>query len=352
MAVRVDGSGDVSGVSRISGGEPQSGITFDADGVGLAGVGKFPNVANPAEGDVLVYTGGAWVPSPLSLADIGDVSPAAPAGGDVLRYDTDANLWRPQPGPSAADFVPRAEYDAAVQSNQETFQKQLRQLDFATWQPVGNSTVVTQLGTEVTSIGTPEARSVSTTSVRDRQRRLLYPTTATTGTVAGIRHPHLQYFRDRGFHWTVEFGNDPTTTISSKRQFYGFRPVAGEIPNLAYTDTTNWVNTFFLGNDRTTSFSIYHAGSTGAPTRINLGTSFSPTNTTHWFRLRLSADSQGCYYKVTNRSTGAVAEGAITTNIPDADTLLTWNASVMTSTTAVRRHELGFVWAEMEFDLD
>jgi hypothetical protein len=66
MPVRLNGDGEVSGVASVSagGGAPEA-LQFLADGsLGVAGLGVFPAVADPEEGDVLIYdaAAGTWVP--------------------------------------------------------------------------------------------------------------------------------------------------------------------------------------------------------------------------------------------------------------------------------------------------
>lgn len=63
--------------------------------------GKLPEdpavfLANPQQGDCIVYDGEKWVPGAGgSLSAMSDVNTTGVTGGDVLTYDGDAEKWKP-----------------------------------------------------------------------------------------------------------------------------------------------------------------------------------------------------------------------------------------------------------------
>lgn len=289
------------------------------------------------------------------LDDLTDVDVSGAETGNALVYDNGTQLWTPGAVVAASDYAQdKEEFNS-------TFQKQIRQIDFMTVQPLGNATTFTQLGSAVTAAGTAGAVNVATAGIFARQRRIRYTTGGTNGNNAGWRHPHLQYFTGRGFTFTCEFGF--VTGTPNKRTWFGFTGVNAATVNTAY-DANNaaFANCFFVGSDTTdTNLCVYHNGPTGVMSRIDLGSDF-PANTgnSDWYGLRITGrtdqfDVSHFDYKVTNRSTGKVTEGTVSelnsSGTPAGGTLLTWRmlTNRAGTTNAV---DLGFVWVEMEFNLD
>jgi hypothetical protein len=151
--------------------------------------------------------------------------------------------------------------------------------------------------------------------------------------------------------FTSEFGYPNAN--ANKRDLVGFRNVAAVVPNTAFSAAgTTYSNHFFVGSDTTdANLCVYHAAGGAVPTRIDLGPSFPTSVSGNWYRVRIEGNSSGMFYRVRNRSTGAVAEGTVTSNIPGLNALLTWNvASSRAGTSAVL--DLGFVYFQMDFDLE
>jgi hypothetical protein len=299
--------------------------------------------------NVLIYNDGLslWESRGLDVSDISDVNLSGISNGDVLAYNTSSNTFVAQDPATLPTLLSSYE---TVADAEEKFQFALRNIDYGLVQPVGNSTTVTQVGTAVNAAGTASAVNVATATLFERQRKIRYTSGGTNGNNAGVRHPHLQFFRERGFLFTSEFGYGSSN--ANKRDLVGFRSTAADVPNTAYNTTGNtYHNTFFIGSDTTdANLCVYH-GAAATPTRIDLGPNFPATLANVWYRVRIEGDSNGFFYRVRNRSSGEVTEGTITTNIPSETTLLTWNVqSSRAGTNAVV--DLGFVYFQMAFDLE
>ncbi len=215
------------------------------------------------------------------------------------------------------------------------------------WNPPGNATTVPgAFGiTPLTANGTATARSVATTTLATRMRRIGYVSSATAGTFGGVRLNAAQFScgsglaDGSGFMLIERWVESDPAPVSGKRAFHGMTPT-GAFTNVEVTTKTNIVGITQLSTDATQWYWI-GAGST-AQSAIPVGTSIGApggSSTTAW-ELAIFAPNNiaNTYYlQLTNISTGVVATTSFnggSTLIPQSSTLLAWNAWATNNTTA------------------
>jgi hypothetical protein len=202
------------------------------------------------------------------------------------------------------------------------------------WSPPGNATTAPGVFgiSAFTASGTATARNVATTRMFTMIRRLGYVSSATAGSVAGVRVATAQYKIGGGdglggFFTVTRFGISDAVLVTGARTFLGVRNSTAAPTNVEPSTITNCIG---IGNGAAdTNFKMYYGGS-AAQTPIDLGANF-PANTTNidMYELALFSppNSSAIYYEVTRLNTGHVATGVITgtvgTQIPNTTSLLT-----------------------------
>lgn len=200
------------------------------------------------------------------------------------------------------------------------------------WQANGNSTASTIIGNAISANGTATTRNVATTNLFTSMRRLGYVSAGTAGSSSGLRTVSLQFWRgnanDRGgFHLICRFGISDASAVADARTFVGFVAQTTAIGNINPSTLLNMIG---VGNDNTdTNLQLMSNDGAGTASKVDLGASF-PANTrsTDMYELALFCPPNASYinYQVTNLTTGAIAEGTITTNIPASTQLLAFQA--------------------------
>ena len=204
------------------------------------------------------------------------------------------------------------------------------------WCPPGNAaTLPGVLGyTAPTTVGTVTARTVTTTSLFSRMRRLGVVSVATVGGLASIRVAVAQVTIGNGdgyggFHKVLRFGVSDAATVAGARMFIGMSSSVAAPTNVEPSALLNCIG---IGNGASdANLKLFYGGSV-AQTPINLGANF-PANTlsTDVYELVLfSPPNQNgvVHYRVTRLNTGDVAEGTLPTAngivLPSTATLLTY----------------------------
>ena len=159
-----------------------------------------------------IDTGGITIPYASS-------APTSPAADNVTVFCTEvANRAMPA-------FVGPSGLDTALQPL-------MGRNKIAVWNPPGNATsapgvfgfgaftVVSNGGTTFTT------RSVATTNVLTRMKRVAVVSTATAGTLGSLRDPQAQYTTGTGsglggFHYIARFATSDAATVSGARAFVG-----------------------------------------------------------------------------------------------------------------------------------
>lgn len=227
--------------------------------------------------------------------------------------------------------------------------------DTMRWEPVANAaTVTTGGGVAWTASGTATAVTIANTSLQSRTKRITYDTTATLGTVVGVRNAVLENHPIQGLRFTTTV-TQALSAAQTRRTFIGYGGLATQLSNNAFSNTTLFVNLFGFGYDTThTAWQFMHNDATGAPTLVDLGASFPCNNLTDVFRFEidtvpLTATTYSLKYKATNLVSTATT-GWVTVSsadIPAHNLALAGPQVTMVGTTATL-HGLGInkIYAE------
>lgn len=186
------------------------------------------------------------------------------------------------------------------------------------WNPPGNGTTVPGVvgfaAPTVTGF-TAAARTVATTNIFTRLRRLGYGSAATAGSI-GFWLNSYQYTVGSpttllgGFTYVVRFGISDAAAVAGARMFMGMR--ASNTPtNVEPSTLTNCIGVGHGASD--TTMKLYYGGS-AAQTPIDLGVNFpSNTRSEDPYELALFSpnNSGDVYWEVTNLKTGIATAGQI-----------------------------------------
>lgn len=268
--------------------------------------------------DHVIDNDGLLLPAPT-------LDPGAPEAGELRVYGKSicGRAFLKSIGPSGMD-VP---YQASLWAQR-----------LAIWNPPGNGTGVPGVFgmAAFTATGTVTTRTITTTQMFTRTRRLGYVSGATAGSLCGARLNSAQWTLGvpgtpafGGFFMAVRFGCSDAATVAGARQFVGVTSGTGAFTNVEPATLTNCIGVGHGAAD--TNLKIFYGGS-AAQTPIDLGATF-PANTlsADMYELVLYAPSNAnniVNYRVTRLNTGDVAEGTLTaatpgTQLPANTTLLT-----------------------------
>ena len=198
--------------------------------------------------------------------------------------------------------------------------------------PITNSTTPTLIGFgNASTTGTATARTQATTNAISRQKRVGYVSSATAGSLSGVRFGTATLSIgdgtfNGGFYYVCRFGISDAATVASPRMFVGLSATTSSPTNV---ETSTLVNSLGIGHGAAdTNLNIYWGGST-AQTPVSLGSNF-PITINSIFELVLwspTTDSSTVYYYVTNLNTGNYVSGLVNgtagTALPPNATLLT-----------------------------
>lgn len=215
-----------------------------------------------------------------------------------------------------------------------SLQPNLARNKVALWSPAGNSTTVTQLGMASASAGTATAAAVATTNLHTAMRRLDYlVTTASTTAIAYLTSSAVsmnQFFIGTaplgGFHMVLRFGGATGMTTSTHRFYAGMTSGTGAPADSEPNSRSGLIGAGYGSADP--NWKIMHKTASGTATEIDLGASFprQTADRSKMYELALFCSPGGTsvFYEFTDLTTGAVATGEITTNLPTSTTLLKW----------------------------
>ncbi len=275
--------------------------------------------------------------------------PAAPAADNATEFD-----WR------FSGLSTMAQRSAG--RSPELMQAHIGRNPVALWQPPGNSTTVPGvLGMPApTAVGTATTRSVATTSMATRLRRLGYVSVATAAGLASQYSTVAQYTTGTGtsglggFFYSVRFVQSDAAAVSGERTFIGLRNATSAPTNVEPNTLTNAVGLCQLSSS--SNFQICYGGS-AAQTAIDLGVNF-PANTisADAYELTLFSPSETAsqiYYRVERLGTAFVSEGLLAgtagTAFPANTTLLGHVATKTNNATALAVGlDIGTIYVETE----
>jgi hypothetical protein len=203
-----------------------------------------------------------------------------------------------------------------------------------------NSTTIDIYGGSVMSTtASTLAQSVTTTTFATKHIRLrYYASVVSTGRYTGVRGSAQQFWSiNGGFRYICDFNISDTSYSSTTQQFYGLGAYNTDLNYggssvLLVSSLTNIIG---IGNDSGDSNLqvIYNDGS-GIASKIDLGSSFPANRTSgaasitiYSIQLYNEPGTNSVLYEVTNKETGDIAHGTLTTNLPASSLLLNFFAS-------------------------
>jgi hypothetical protein len=213
-----------------------------------------------------------------------------------------------------------------------------------TWTPQGNSTTLPGVTgfAAPTTLGTITARSVSTTNLFSRTKRMGYVSIATAANFAGHYSTIVQNTTGDGaglggFFYSCLFGFSDAAAVAGARAFVGLSSNNATPTNVEPNTLTNSIGIAQLSTDSTQLFIV--SGGSAAQTAIALGTNFPPmagVGITNGIAYELTLFSPSnlngvIKYRVERLGTNFFVEGTLTpatvgTQTPSSATLLTHRA--------------------------
>lgn len=334
------------------------GYTGSAGYTGSQGVGFTGSAGNPTPAGsttqiqynndgILAGATKVGISENMLLLTAGDPG-TAPTAGTVRLFSRDVG------GRILPAFVGPSGLDSSLQPL-------LARNKVAWFNPPGNATTVHVLGMAApAAAGTATAASVATTNIHTSMKRLEYAvTTASTTAVAGARDTFAQYHVGSaglygGFTWIARFGpSRGTASKTTRRWFAGMTSNTAAPTDVNPSTTTTWANLIGVGADSTdTNFQIMHKLGTAAATKVDTGIPKDLGDATEMLELVLFTppSSANITYTFTRLSTGASFSGTISTNMPAATTLLTWQIwSSVGGTSSVMGVAISSVYIETDY---
>ncbi|TAL14765.1 hypothetical protein EPN95_01815 [Patescibacteria group bacterium] len=239
---------------------------------------------------------------------------------------------------------------AQIDSNSSTsLQPLLARNKIGYWNPAGNATTVPGVFgiTALTAAGTATSRTVATTSLATRMRRIGYPSTTTAGTFAGLRLSVAQFScgsgspDGSGFMLIERWVESDPAAVTGRRAFHGMTATTSAFANVEVNTLLNQVGICQLSTDATQWY--WTGAGSVAQTATAVGTAIGApggNSTTAWelaiFAPNVTANTY--YVQLTNITTGVVATKTFTgaaTVIPQSTMLLAWNAWATNNATAL-----------------
>lgn len=203
----------------------------------------------------------------------------------------------------------------------------------------GATTSLTYFGVAgITVVGTISHPTLANTSLREQMRRGIITSAATANSASELRATATQCYRGEsagrgGFFFASRFAFSSTTAL--QRGFVGLaNSTSAFSTSLAINTLTNVIG---LGRDSAdTQLQIMHNDGAGNCTKVALGAGFPVNTPADVYELVLFAapNAASVSWRVTNLTTGAVAEGTITTDLPATNVFLGMRAYMNNGGTA------------------
>lgn len=216
------------------------------------------------------------------------------------------------------------------------------------WNPPGNATTVPGVFgiTAPSASGTATARTVATTNLATRMRRIGYPSSTTAGTFAGARIAAAQFScgsgsnDGSGFMQIYRFIESDPASVSGRRAFGGVSSNTSAPSNVEPNTLTNSIGIGQLSTDATQWYWIQ--GGSSAQTAVAVGTAIGApagNSTTAWELAIFAPNSTAntFYLLLTNLTTGVQASRTMSgtsTQVPQSSTLLAWRHWACNNATA------------------
>jgi Major tropism determinant N-terminal domain len=251
--------------------------------------------------------------------------PAAPAAGQMTSYAKSIS------GRMLPKIVGPSGLDTALQP--ALFGNGIRILS------PGISTTFTQLGMAAPAVvGTLSHPVPAAGTLRTQTRRGNVISAATANAAAELRNSTVECWRGNtpgqgGFFLTTRFAIASATAL--QRSAFGLFSTTTAISTTQ--SPSSLTNAFFMGNDSgDTNMQIMHNDGAGTCTKINLGADFPVANTAAVYEVIFFAapNASNISWRAQRFDVPAVAEGVISTDMPDPATFLAWHAYMNNGGTA------------------
>jgi hypothetical protein len=194
---------------------------------------------------------------------------------------------------------------------------------FAAIWPQGNNTTVGNVGCAVSGTGTVTARNWASTNLYSRTKALdVLVTVAASTAVAGMRIGVSQFTASDGFRLVYRWGQATGTSVSTKRGFCGMRAAAGAPTDVQPSSITDMVGMGWDAADSNIQFMTND--SSGTATKVDTGIARPSADATDVYEIELYAPPGGAsiLWTIKNLTTGAIATGSATTDLPTSTTAL------------------------------
>lgn len=191
----------------------------------------------------------------------------------------------------------------------------------------GATTSLTYFGLAgVTVVGTISHPALAATSLREQMRRAAITSAATANSASDLRVTATQCYRGEsagrgGFFFSSRFA--VPSVVANQRPFVGLVNTTSAIStSQVISALTNCIGVGWDSAD--TQLQIMHNDGSGTCTKVPLGVAFPSNTPNDVYDLTLFAapNAASVSWRVVNLTTGAVAEGTITTDLPATNTFL------------------------------
>lgn len=289
-------------------------------------------------GELQYNNSGAFAGAANVEIDNGDLSLVVGAGAPVTPQGDTVKLFAKKlAGRVLPASVGPSGVDAALQP--ATWRQKV-----GLWNPPGNATTVPGVFgfTAPTAVGTATARTVATSNLFTRTRRLGYVSGTTAGSLSGHYVPVAQFTTGNGaglggFFYSCRFGISDAAAVSGARSFVGISSGVAAPTNVEPSTLLNSIGVAQLSTDATQLYLVY--GGSAAQAAIALGANFPPMAGTgaangiaYDLTLFASPSLNGVvYFRLERIGTSFVVEGTLTpavvgTQTPASTTLLAHRA--------------------------
>lgn len=279
------------------------------------------------------------------------VSPAVPSTGKISVFGrTVANRG----------FVAAEDEFGLITS----YQPLLARNKIGIWNAPGNSNTLPGVFGMLapTAVGTATARTVATTNLANRMRRIGYPSGTAAASSGGMRLGAAMYSAGTGtagdgsgFTFIQRWVESDPAVVAGRRAFYGMINSVAAFSNVEVNTLTNLIGITQLSTDATQWYWI-GAGTT-AQSAVAVGTAVGApggNSTTAWELAIYSPTTTAntFYLQLTNLTTGVVATKTFTgaaAAVPVSTVLLSWTGWVCNNATALA---VGVDFSSLYFETD
>ncbi len=280
-------------------------------------------ITTPATGQVIKYNGTNWINDT-------DATGGGGGGQSAIQFQNEsANLG--VAGTVDTVNVSGDAISATRVGNVLTIENKIYKRN-ARWQASANSAnVIAVDAAALTVAGTATQANLAVTNAYTQQARVEYLVTVAAATaVAGWRGLAASWWRGNaaglgGFNFRCRWGNATGAATTTNRCFVGLTNSTAAPTDVEPSTLTNMVGMGWDAADA--NIQIMTNDASGAAAKIDLGASFPvPTadrTNFHDLEITCGPNASDMTYKVTNLSTGVVAQGTLSADLPANNVFLT-----------------------------